>query len=77
MTIQENAQGLELFAQGSRRLSSLERWVARQLQLCGLVTLLFVLPTEDEARNRHLVFDIRYSSNAWSAPCDGPRSTRH
>lgn len=54
------AHGLVLFAHGSgsSRLSTRNRWVARQLQQHGLATLLFDLLTEQEALDRRMVFDI-------------------
>lgn len=60
LSVPTHAQGLVLFAHGSgsSRLSSRNRWVARQLQQRGLATLLFDLLTEGEARDRRLVFDI-------------------
>ena len=60
LSVPAHAQGLVLFAHGSgsSRLSSRNRWVARQLQQRGLATLLFDLLTEGEARDRRLVFDI-------------------
>ncbi|MBA4260701.1 MAG: hydrolase [Comamonadaceae bacterium] len=60
LSVPTQAQGLVLFAHGSgsSRLSSRNRWVARQLQQRGLATLLFDLLTESEARDRRLVFDI-------------------
>jgi len=60
LSLPAHARGLVLFAHGScgSRLSSRNRWVARQLQLCGLATFLFDLLTKEEARDPRLLFDI-------------------
>ncbi|MBW8317056.1 MAG: dienelactone hydrolase family protein [Hydrogenophaga sp.] len=60
LSIPPRAVGLVLFAHGSgsSRLSTRNRWVAQQLQQHGLATLLFDLLTEEESRDRRLVFDI-------------------
>ena len=60
LSIPPRAVGLVLLAHGSgsSRLSTRNRWVAQQLQQHGLATLLFDLLTEEESRDRRLVFDI-------------------
>lgn len=60
LSVPAHARGLVLFAHGSgsSRLSTRNRWVAQQLQQHGLATLLFDLLTEEESRDRRLVFDI-------------------
>jgi putative phosphoribosyl transferase len=60
LAVPPHALGLVLFAHGSgsSRLSSRNRWVAHQLQARGLATLLIDLLTEEEARDRRIVFDI-------------------
>jgi dienelactone hydrolase len=64
LTVPANAAGLVIFAHGSgsSRHSSRNRFVARQLNLGGLATLLMDLLTDDEeridTRTRHLRFDI-------------------
>jgi dienelactone hydrolase len=54
------SRALVLFAHGSgsSRLSSRNRWVAEVLQRHAMSTLLFDLLDEDEAADRHKVFDI-------------------
>ncbi len=60
LVIPAQALGLVVFAHGSGsgRLSPRNQWVARALQQAHLATLLFDLLTEEEARDRRLVFDI-------------------
>jgi dienelactone hydrolase len=60
VVVPERAAGLVIFAHGSgsSRFSPRNTRVARQLQACGLATLLFDLLTEEEASHRHNVFDI-------------------
>jgi dienelactone hydrolase len=60
LVIPAHALGLVVFAHGSGsgRLSPRNQWVARALQQANLATLLFDLLTEEEARDRRLVFDI-------------------
>lgn len=60
LSVPAHAQGLVLFAHGSgsSRLSRRNRWVAQQLHQHGLATLLFDLLTEEESRDRRMVFDI-------------------
>lgn len=60
LVIPAQALGLVLFAHGSGsgRLSPRNQWVARALQRVNMATLLFDLLTEEEARDRRLVFDI-------------------
>ncbi|HET8548229.1 MAG TPA: dienelactone hydrolase family protein [Bryobacteraceae bacterium] len=64
LVVPENATGLVIFAHGSgsSRLSSRNRYVARELNRGRLATLLMDLLTEDEERidmrTRHLRFDI-------------------
>lgn len=58
--VPEDALGIVLFAHGSGsgRFSPRNNAVARFLQHAGLATLLVDLLTEEEAQDRHLVFDI-------------------
>lgn len=60
LVIPAQAVGLVVFAHGSGsgRLSPRNQWVARALQQAHLATLLLDLLTEEEARDRRLVFDI-------------------
>jgi pimeloyl-ACP methyl ester carboxylesterase len=64
---------------GSGRLSPRNREVAAALQARGLATLLFDLLTEDEAADRHHVFDIPLLSRRlaevvdWAGRLDGAR----
>ncbi len=64
LVVPENATGLVIFAHGSgsSRHSSRNRFVARELNIGGLATLLMDLLTEAEEqvdlRTRHLRFDI-------------------
>jgi dienelactone hydrolase len=60
LAVPDNAAGIVLFAHGSgsSRLSPRNRFVAEVLQQAGLATLLFDLLDENEAEDRHKVFDI-------------------
>ena len=60
LKVPQSAKSLVIFVHGSgsSRLSTRNRWVAQQLQQHGLATLLFDLLTEEESRDRRLVFDI-------------------
>lgn len=55
-----NASGVVAFAHGggSSRRSPRNQFVARELQQAGLATLLLDLREEEEAQDRHRVFDI-------------------
>ncbi|HEY0868087.1 MAG TPA: alpha/beta hydrolase [Fimbriimonas sp.] len=72
LNIPEPSRGVVLFAHGSgsSRLSSRNRFVAGQLNDAGLATLLFDLLTEEEARDRRLVFDIGLLSDRLSSAID-------
>ena len=58
--VPDGSTGIVLFAHGSGsgRLSPRNNYVARALREDGIATLLFDLLTEDEAADRHNVFDI-------------------
>src|SRR5437016_1436840 len=60
LKIPPRALGMVLFAHGSgsSRLSSRNNFVARKLNEAGFGTLLLDLLEEDEAQDRHNVFDI-------------------
>lgn len=60
LTVPESAIGLVIFAHGSgsSRLSPRNTYVAEKLQDRALATLLFDLLTEEEAIDRHNVFDV-------------------
>jgi len=60
LTLPDTARGMVVFAHGSgsSRLSARNRAVARRLNADGLGTLLFDLLTDEEGRDRRLVFDI-------------------
>jgi putative phosphoribosyl transferase len=76
------AQGIVIFAHGSGsgRMSPRNQYVAAELRASGLATLLLDLLTEDEARDRRLVFDIPFLADRLRAAADWVRSgvgTRH
>lgn len=60
LSVPSNARGVVAFAHGSGsgRFSPRNQFVARNLQMGGLATLLLDLLEEDEADNRSKVFDI-------------------
>ena len=60
LSVPTNAPGMVIFAHGSGsgRFSPRNNFVARNLQQDGLATLLLDLLTEEEADDRHKVFDI-------------------
>jgi putative phosphoribosyl transferase len=60
LDVPAQSRALVVFAHGSgsSRLSSRNRWVAEVLQQHALSTLLFDLLDDDEAADRHKVFDI-------------------
>jgi putative phosphoribosyl transferase len=68
VVIPERASGLVIFAHGSgsSRFSPRNVHVARRLHAQGLATLLFDLLTEEEAAQRHNVFDVPLLA-AWLA----------
>lgn len=62
LTVPDHAKAMVIFAHGSgsSRFSSRNQEVANILNKAGISTLLFDLLTEDEARDRHNVFDIPF-----------------
>jgi putative phosphoribosyl transferase len=60
LIVRGDASGVVAFAHGSgsSRRSPRNRFVARELQQAGLATLLLDLLEEEEAGDRHLVFDF-------------------
>lgn len=80
LNIPAQAAGLVLFVHGSgsSRLSPRNRWVAQALNQAGLGTLLFDLLTASEevedARTRHLRFDIPLLADRLRAATDWVRS---
>ena len=60
LTVPGDASGVVAFAHGSgsSRHSPRNQFVARELQQAGLATLLLDLLEQEEAEDRHLVFDI-------------------
>ena len=60
LSVPPDAWGVVLFAHGSgsSRLSPRNQYVAQALNEAGIATLLFDLLTNDEAGDRHMVFDI-------------------
>ena len=68
LTVPTGAVGCVVFAHGSgsSRRSPRNVWVAARLNEHGLGTLLFDLLSDDEARERHMVFDVKRLSERLS-----------
>lgn len=62
LTVPDHAKAMVIFAHGSgsSRFSPRNQEVANVLNKAGIATLLFDLLTEDEAKDRHNVFDIPF-----------------
>jgi len=76
LTLPPNARGIIVFAHGSgsSRFSSRNVHVARVIQKADMGTLLFDLLTDDEAADRHKVFDINLLATRLEGALDYLRS---